>query len=413
MVQRQNKNRLRAHSKSSEFFMQLAIQRKLKRLFFACLAGAIMLLVLLCLALSCSRPEVRVNQDSATQDKTLYQAIKRKGDTIHIEEGAAVLKHVSTIQVHSENKEQAWSTAGVVRVIPTEYAEVAAPFAGRVLESFVRLGQKVQVGQALFSLSSPEYFSAQKDYFDAKQSYQLAKLQFKRQQDLLSNGVGVQRDLEEAETNYQLEASSLANAGEALKIFNVQLDRVQLGKPLIVCSPIVGEVLSYELVIGQYIRDDAPALLSIAALDQIWVTGHVKERYLYHIPEVSAVQIQVAGLPGETFPGKIYHVNEQVDEVSRSVEVLISCDNKQRLLKPGMYVTVNYKDRARPSIRVPSRAVFQGDKHAFVFVQIGKNSFRKQIVEGTDTEVGYMVLTRGLKDGEKIVDRGGIYLLQK
>ena len=57
--------------------------------------------------------------------------------------------------------------------------------------------------------------------------------------------------------------------------------------------------------------------------------------------------------------GKVYHVNEIVDEATRSVKVLIECDNPDRKLKPGMYATVNFSTAPVNSIMIPVTALMQ------------------------------------------------------
>lgn len=254
------------------------------------------------------------------------------------------------------------TTAGTVKAIPNFYAEIAPPFAGRVLKSHVRLGQKVQRGSAIFEISSPDYYSAQKDYFDAKQEFRQAELNFNRQRDLLENGVGVQRDIEEAETRYETQKTALSNAAAALRIFSVNPDKISLGQPLVVRSPINGEVVRNDIVIGQYLREDVGPIAIVAELSKVWIVGQVKEKDIYLINQLKEVGVKVGAYPDDVIQGKIYHVNEIVNEDTRSVEVLIECDNLNRKLKSGMYVTVLFTEVANQFVKVPSKAVFQKEK---------------------------------------------------
>ncbi|MCD6354382.1 MAG: hypothetical protein J7L95_02430 [Prolixibacteraceae bacterium] len=56
----------------------------------------------------------------------------------------------------------------------------------------------------MFEISSPSFYEAGKAYYQAKQEMELADKNLKRQNDLLKNGVGVQKDKEEAVVNFQL-----------------------------------------------------------------------------------------------------------------------------------------------------------------------------------------------------------------
>ena len=51
------------------------------------------------------------------------------------------------------------ATAGIVKAIPNKYAQIAAPFAGRITRSFVHLGQHVKKNEAIFEINSPDFFA--------------------------------------------------------------------------------------------------------------------------------------------------------------------------------------------------------------------------------------------------------------
>lgn len=335
-----------------------------------------------------------------------------KGDTIRFADNAKLKSQLDFATVVEQDILMELTTAGTVRAIPTAYAEIAPPFAGRVLKSYVRLGQKVNLGSPIFEISSPDYFNAQKDYFDAKQEFHQAELNLKRQQDLLKNGVGVQREFEEAETGFSIKKSALSNASAALKIFNVDPESTTLGRPLTVKSPIKGDIVTNNIVIGQYLREDAEPLVAVAELSSIWIVGQVKEKDMRFIQGLDEVEVRIAAFPDRTIKGEIYHVNEIVNEETRSVEVLVACENPNRDLKPGMYVTVLFKDTPESAILVPSQSVFQKEEKQFVFVKIDDTQFEKREIETAGTSKGNVVVTSGLRANEVIVAKGGSLMLR-
>jgi cobalt-zinc-cadmium efflux system membrane fusion protein len=347
--------------------------------------------------------------NSSEQDEANYTV---DGNIISLKENANIKSLIKVEKVAAEDFRLELVTAGIVRSIPNNYAEIAPPFAGRILKSYVRLGQKVEPGSPIFEMSSPDYFNAQKEYFDAKQEFKQAELNLKRQQDLLKNGVGVQRELEEAETDFATKKSALENAAAALRIFNINPENTVLGQPLIVTSPIKGEIVDNNIVIGQYLKEDAAPIAIVAELSKVWIVGQVKEKDIRFIHELDEVQVNIAAFPDRIIKGKVYHVNEIVDEDTRSVQVLIECDNKEHDLKPGMYVTVRFIDTPEPAILINSKAVLQMNDHQFVYVQVGKDQYEKRKIETEGTSNGKVVVKSGLKSGEMVVSEGGIYLLE-
>lgn len=348
---------------------------------------------------------------SREQAQEVASAITLKGDTIHIGEASPVLSRLTLDTVRLEPYRMEFTTSGVVKAIPSHYAEIASPFAGRIIKSCVRLGQQVAPGSPVFEISSPTFFETGKAYYQAKQEMELALKSLKREKDLMQNKVGIQKELEEAEVNYELKKKDYENAEAALKVFQINPEELVLGHPLVVRSPIAGEVVTDRIVLGQYMKEDSEPVAVIADLNKVWVVAHVKEKDLPLIRALDEVEIRLVAVPDRPLTGKIYHISEMLDEDTRSVEVLIECDNRDRSMKPAMYGTVRLSDCEASLVRIPTSAVLQEEEHAYVLVALGKNHFRKQPVATGQTEGGKTVVLSGLNAGDRFVSTGAFYLL--
>ena len=214
------------------------------------------------------------------QEDESAHAVTLKGDIIHIGSESPVLSKLTKETVKREPYRMEFTTSGVVQAIPSNYAEVASPVSGRITKSFVRLGQKVAPGSPIFEISAPAVYEAGKSYYQARQEMELALKSLNRGKDLMKNKVGVQKELEEAEVNYELKKKDYENMVAALKVFQINPDEMALGQPLIVRSPIAGEVVKDRIVIGQYMKEDAEPVAVIADLSKVWVVAHVKEKDL-------------------------------------------------------------------------------------------------------------------------------------
>lgn len=148
-------------------------------------------------------------------------------------------------------------------------------------------------------------------------------------------------------------------------------------------------------------------------MSKIWVAGQVKEKDIRYINDTAEVEINLISFPEKIIKGKIYHINSIIDEDTRSVQVLIECDNKDKIMKPGMYVTAKFIHSIENSIVVPSKAVFQMDDASYVFINIGKNKYLKQKIEILTEEKDSIVVKSGLKVGDEIIVNGGFYLLEE
>lgn len=348
------------------------------------------------------------SNNQATSDN---HEITVDAEIISVTQNAPVLKKLTIETVQQTSYQPRFTTSGVVKAIPTSYAQIATPFAGRIIRSFIRLGQSVTPGTPLFEISSPSFFEAGKAYFAAKQEMEQALKSLNREEDLFANRVGVAKDVEEAQVNYELKKQEYENCKSALKVFQVDPLQMKLGEPLIVRSPISGKVVANTIVIGQYIKEDAEPLAIIADLNRVWVIAHVKERDIRLIEKLKEVQITLSASPEDSFKGSVYHISEMLDEATRSVEVIIECDNRNGQMKPFMYGTVTLTDEMIEAILIPTSAVLQQEESHYVLIAQGEHKFRKTPVNVSATTDEKTVVIAGLSPNDKIVTQGAFYLL--
>lgn len=379
-------------------FQILGIQTKKQ------LAKKIALLGLLCVALwSCNNktetatPEnytVKDNIITLTEDSTIKSRL----------EVAPVTQQIVTVDLNVN---------GFVKAIPNNYAQIAPPFAGRITKSFVKLGQQVTKGTPIFELSSSDYYAAQQEYLANVQELKNAEINLKRQQDLFKNAVGVKRELEEAETDYRIKKLAVDNATATLNVYNVNPTKMKMGEALVISSPITGKVITNDLIIGQYLKEDSEPLVTVAELSKVWVAAQVKEKDLAILNDLDEVELYAEAYSNKPFSGKIVNVGQVVDEETRSVEILIEVNNQDGHLKPGMYVNVKLKDTGKQTIVVPTKSVFQQNDSQYVFLQVDPNQYTKKNVTTLSTaDPDTTAIIEGLNLSDKIITNGGIYLLQ-
>lgn len=332
-----------------------------------------------------------------------------KGDTVYLQSDLLSDK-IKIEEVAIEPFVKEVITSGTVQAIPTQFAYIAPPFPGRVIKSHVRLGQYVGVNTPLFEITSPDFTSAQKDFYQAQSERDLAQKDLKRKEDLIKNGVGSQKELEEAQNVLLIAEKEYENSIAALKVYQTDPHSMVLGQALIIRSPIPGNVIENSIVTGQYINSDSEPVAVVADLSKVWVVAQVKEKDIRFIHEGNNMDIHISAFPGKTIKGVVFRVDESVDEETRSIKVLSVCDNKEGFLKLGMYTTVHFLDKPADCITVPEKALLQSDKESYVFVQVAENTFVRTPVETEEGKNGKAVINEGLDRGDRVIIEGGYYL---
>ena len=339
--------------------------------------------------------------------------ITYQSDTVTIAQGSPILSKIVTQTVTTEPFSSEMRTVGTVRARTGHYAEVGVPFDGRVLTSKIRLGSRVKAGQSLFELSSPEFLEACKQYFQSIKNCEKAEADYNRKKALQSSGIISQRELEEAYTEAENARQDKQSAEATVRIYGADPATMTMGQPQSIVAPIAGEVVKSDITPGAYVKADSDPLLIIADLSRVWITAQVKERFIGSVSQGSSAEIFTEADSGNPVWGEIIYVGNLVDEQTRSVQVIVECDNPDTALKHGMYVSVHFMSKAKESILVPSTAVFQGDGSSYVFVATeSDNTFiRRDVVAGvTNDDKTRVLIEDGLEKGETILAQGGLYL---
>ncbi|HNX55139.1 MAG TPA: efflux RND transporter periplasmic adaptor subunit [Prolixibacteraceae bacterium] len=350
------------------------------------------------------------NQTGQTSQADKETIVRRADESVEIPDQSPVLQKIKLQAVAPTNYHSQYVTIGTVKVITGAKAELSAPFEGRITKSFVKLGQMVSAGSPVFEIYSPDYFETVKAYVQARQEKQLATNNYNRQKDLLEHSVGSKKEAEEAEAALQIASREYEKAEASLLIFNVKPDEISLGKPLIVRSPISGEIVKNNLTVGQYLKSDAEPQAEVANLSKVWVVAQVKEKNMGLINSIDSVHVVADCHPNTQINGFVSYVGSILDEQTRSVEVYVECRNDEKMLKPGMFANVAFTHQLLGAIVIPASAVLQEEDHAYVFVQTGKNKFTKRTVTVSTGNDKDLIVNSGLAPNETIVSEGAIYL---
>ena len=336
------------------------------------------------------------------------------GDTIMIDENSPILEQIIVQKAELQDFSAEFRTVGTVRPIAGNFAEIAPPFAGRIVKSYVKLGQKVGAGSPIFELSSSEYYEAVKAYFSAQSANEVAQKNYTRQKELAAHGVASQKDLEQAQSETNIANQEFEQAKACLRIFNIDVGTghapsLQMGQPLRVVSPISGEVVKNNITMGSYAKEDSEPLAVIADLSKVWIAALVKEKYFGAIKKGDRVEIFTDAHPNKIIWGTIYYIGEMLDEETRSLEVIVECNNADRELKLGMFCEVHFLNSPIKAVILPATAIMQEQEDDYVFVEIAKRKFVRRKVEVESVKNGKVRIISGISEGEKVVIEGGIY----
>jgi membrane fusion protein, copper/silver efflux system len=288
-------------------------------------------------------------------------------------------------------------TVGVVAVDETRVATVQTKFSGWIEDLYVDfIGKQVERGQPLFSVYSPELVASQQEYLLALRNLEITP------------GGGTEAD----DWAHRLAAASRTRLERwdipGAEIELLERDRVPR-RTLVINSPRRGTVLSKTAVQGMNV-EPGMNMFVIADLSTVWVQADLYERDLLHIRAGQKCSLAVEAMPGRVLNGVVDFISPVVDEATRTVKVRLKFVNRDGVLKPGMYGTVEVTHELSKGLALPEEALIDTGKRKIVFVAAGEGRFEPREVEvGNHVDAFYQVLS-GLSPND-VVAIGAQFLL--
>ncbi|MGO8675778.1 MAG: efflux RND transporter periplasmic adaptor subunit [Limisphaerales bacterium] len=333
---------------------------------------------------------------------------ERQGNEIILPERSSLRSRLAFETARVEGIQTQLAAPAVVEADPQRFAAVYPPLSGRILKLHVQLGDAVTNGQALASLSSPDFFGAQSDYVKARSAVRLTSRALKREQELLEHKIAAQKDVEQAANDYESARSDLESATQRLTAFGFNPDTDPLGQPLRVLSPAAGRVVDMASAHGQFRNDITAPLLTVADLSTVWLTASVAEKDVRYLAKGQRISASLAAYPGEVFTGQVLFIGDLLDPDLRVVKARVAFANPDGRLKPGMFGTVNFLGFPRTEVTVPSTAIVQAGQSSFVFEQVKPWRLQPRQVTLGGQQGERTVILKGVEPGASILVKEGV-----
>jgi RND family efflux transporter MFP subunit len=290
----------------------------------------------------------------------------------------------------------------MVQISDEEQRYLVAQMEAQLRQSLERLGLKDENDKVKDIRQTPEIRRAQADLTDADQ-------RLRRVRSLVSQGIGSQQDLDEAQARFQsLQAAYDAMLNQTRNLIRdvertravLDLQRKKL-RDTQVRAPFTANVKERQVTVGQYVRPNTP-LLTLVKIDPIRLRAEVPERMAPWIKVGQVAEVSVEAFENRKFHGKIWRIAPTVDQSKRTFLVEALIDNRSEELKPGSYARVRVETDKVERIRlIPVGAI------NYVFGLNKAYVVTGGVVEARDVKLGdrygqEVEVTEGIGDGEMV-----------
>ncbi len=360
----------------------------------------------------------------ATLPLALAACGKFSGPEANAAPGGMPLPEVAVITVQAKAQpvemEYTGQTAG------SRETEVRARVGGILGKRLFEEGAVVSAGAALYQIDPATFqnqlASAEANVAVAEARTNQTRREFARLAPLASEKAISQKEFDDSKSAVESAEASLkqaqAQANEA---------RLNLGYTKVV-APIGGTTGVSAKSEGSLVSATDSLLTTIVQTNPMYVNFSVSEGDMLHMAKMlKAGQLNVPGkkaangslgfavtvklADGSTYPraGKLNFASERVNAQTGSFDVRAEIPNPDGALRPGQFVRVNLGGASRPnSLSVPQRAIIDSPFGKIVFVVNKEDKLEPHPVELDGWTQGQWIVTKGLKDGDRVLVDGYI-----
>ena len=232
----------------------------------------------------------------------------------------------------------------VATALPKHSAELGPKMSGTLTAVMVEEGDPVKKGQTLFRLDSRGTRLGVDQAATALQGAAInrdnAQRELDRQKQLAEKGTISAAVLERAEAAYNASVNGVSQAEVMLSMAKRNTNDSS------VASPIDGIVARKLKSVGETVTMMPPTtVLLIQDHSVIELRTRIPESTLKHVKEGEIITAYFTAVEA-TREAKVVRIQPTVDPMTRTIEIVADVDNRDNLLRPGMYVEVELKPPA-------------------------------------------------------------------
>lgn len=297
-------------------------------------------------------------------------------------------------------------------------AEVRPQVSGIILKRYFEEGDDVREGQRLYLIDpapfQAAYENAKAALARAQANFNTIKNRHERYRELIKTKAISQQEFDDVEAAYKQSQAEIDFYNAALRSAEINLNYTEIK------APISGRIGKSEVTVGALVTQGQPmALTTIQKIDKVFVDATQSSSELFNlqskirsgaIKRADEVDVKLILENGSEYPeaGSFKFSDITVNEYTGSLTLRTVFENKDKLLLPGMFVRIKVEEGiAEKAILVPQRGVLRDPRgRAYVLLIDSENKAAQQFIEVERTIGSNWLVTKGIKEGDKIIVEG-------
>lgn len=299
------------------------------------------------------------------------------------------------------------SLTGKVTADGNKILKVYPTLSGYAEDVEVQLGDYVHKGQLLAVIHSGEIAGYQKQLSDANSNLTVAKKKLQVEQDLYNSRLSTQKDVTDAQSEVQKAEAERSQLNDLFSIY-----RKGSGSTYKIIAPISGYIIEKGINNGMELRNDNnESVFTISEIDDVWVMANVFESDIPKIKEGDSADVSAISYPDKVFRGRVDKIYNFLDPTTKTMQLRIRINNKEKLLKPEMFASVNiYYPGNDHMLAIPSSALIFDNNAYYVLVMHSKTDIKIKEVLPFQTSGNLTYVKKGLEDGTPLISKNQLLI---
>jgi membrane fusion protein (multidrug efflux system) len=294
-----------------------------------------------------------------------------------------VVTAIAMVEMFSETLEALGTAKANESVIITPTLEE------RVANIFFEDGDSASKGQILVKLDDSE---ARYELEEAKAALREQQKQYERIRTLAKTNSTSRSKLDEEQSLLEIAEAKVALLETRLRDYTIR-------------APFSG-ILGIRQISSGAVVDSDTLITTLDDITIIKLDFTVPEIYLGVVQNGMSISAKSPAYPDKKFSGTVTAISSRIDPETRSLTVRAKISNPDRLLKPGMLLTVDLVKDLSQALIIPEEAVIQYKDKKFVQVVETDNTVeKKEIVTGRRSP-GKVEVVSGLNAGQQVIIKG-------
>ncbi|MCV2487582.1 efflux RND transporter periplasmic adaptor subunit [Flavobacterium sp. SH_e] len=353
--------------------------------------------------ISCGNKKNEETKNAETKSIGIIKLSPEQVKNAGLESGNPTVKNVKEIL----------QLQGTVTVPPKSVISISIPLGGYVKSTSLIAGMNVQKGQVLAALEDMQFIELQQNYLMAKEKFDLAQNEHRRQKELNLNKAASDKVLEQITTEMRTERIMMSSLEQKLNLLGINAKTLNVGnisKTIKVVSPINGLVSKVNVNIGKYVNP-TDMLFELIDKRDIVLTLNAFEKDVASLSVGQNVMVYANASDTKKYGAKIAFINQSLNG-DRAAEIVCKMNTYNPALLPGLFVNAEVEIENQKALTVPENAVVRWEGKFYVFTELGDNQFQMVEVKSGVKNEGYnQIISDAISNSSKVVIKNAYTLL--